>query len=116
MTHIAFIHDGALCTFKGSNKTWMKVCDDNGVGGVVDIYTGKYVATSNLQKYYGLNPEEANETNESIWGFNPPDREVYYCPSEDFSCPYFSTKTGKCMIDGIPWEECDEAIAPDEDE
>ena len=115
MTHIGFIHDGALCTFKGSAKTWMKVCDDFGIGGVVDIYTGKYVATSNLLKDYGLNPEEATEINESIWNFNPPERELYYCPAHDFSCPYYSGRSGKCLIDGIPWEECDEAIAPEDE-
>lgn len=31
----------------------------------------------------------------------------FECPSGDFSCPY--NKKGICTIDGIPWEECDDA-------
>ena len=115
MRHIAFISDGALCTFKGSAKTWMKVCDKNGIGGVVDIATGEYVAISNLFKDYGLNPEEAVETNESIFALNSTEREDYYCPSSDFSCPYYDRSNGICHIDGVPWEECDEAIVPEDE-
>ena len=34
----------------------------------------------------------------------------YFCPSGAFDCPYFNSEDGSCSIDGIPWEECDDAM------
>lgn len=36
--------------------------------------------------------------------------EKFYCPVNGWDCPYWR-KDGTCCIDGIPWEECDDAAA-----
>ena len=43
-----------------------------------------------------------------------------YCPVDDFSCPYYSIKTGKCKMydkEGcLPYDECDAFYGLEEDE
>lgn len=36
---------------------------------------------------------------------------IFYCPTEDISCPYYNSKTGKCALGGNAWRECDDAYA-----
>ena len=53
--HIGFIKEGTVLHFPNSVYDYMKVCDRNGVGGVVNLSTGLYISTSNLEKE-GLSP------------------------------------------------------------
>lgn len=54
-THIGFIKEGTIIHFPNSVYDYMKVCDRNGVGGVVNLSTGLYIPTSDLEKE-GLSP------------------------------------------------------------
>ena len=54
-THIGFIKEGTIFHFPNSAYDYMKVCGRNGVGGVVNLSTGLYISTSNLEKE-GLSP------------------------------------------------------------
>ena len=53
--HIGFIKEGTVLHFPNSVYDYMKVCDRNGAGGVVNLSTGLYISTSNLEKE-GLSP------------------------------------------------------------
>lgn len=53
--HIGSIKDGTIFHFPNSVYDYMKVCDRNGVGGVVKLSTGLYISISNLEKE-GLSP------------------------------------------------------------
>lgn len=57
-THIGFIKEGTILHFPNSIYDYMKVCDRNGVGGVVNLSTGLYISTSDLEKE-GLSPMSA---------------------------------------------------------
>ena len=48
--HIGFIKEGTIFHFPNSVYDYMKVCDRNGVGGVVNLSTDLYISTSNLEK------------------------------------------------------------------
>ena len=62
--HIGFIKDGTILRFPNSTYVYMKVCDRNGVGGVVNLSTGLYISTSDLEKE-GLSPMDAYTLKES---------------------------------------------------
>ena len=47
--HIGFIKEGAILYFPNSAYIYMKVCDRNGVGGVVNLSTGLYISVSELE-------------------------------------------------------------------
>lgn len=49
-THIGFIKEGTILDFPNSAYTYMKVCDRNGVGGIVNLSTGRYIAIDDLIK------------------------------------------------------------------
>ena len=53
--HIGFIKEGSILHFPNSAYDYMKVCDRNGVGGVVNLSTGLYISTSELEEE-GLSP------------------------------------------------------------
>lgn len=53
--HIGFIKEGTILHFPNSVYDYMKVCDRNGIGGVVNLSTGLYISTSDLEKE-GLSP------------------------------------------------------------
>ena len=53
--HIGSIKDGIIFHFPNSVYDYMKVCGRNGVGGVVNLSTGLYISTSDLEKE-GLSP------------------------------------------------------------
>ena len=53
--HVGFIKEGTIFHFPNSVYDYMKVCDRNGVGGVVNLSTGLYISTSALEKE-GLSP------------------------------------------------------------
>ena len=53
--HVGFIKEGTILHFSNSVYDYMKVCDRNGVGGVVNLSTGLYISTSDLDKE-GLSP------------------------------------------------------------
>lgn len=42
------------------------------------------------------------------------------CPSDDFSCPYYGKKTGRCLMFEkeavLPYEECDNFFEVDDSE
>ena len=48
--HIGFIKEGTILHFPNSVYDYMKVCDRNGVGGVVNLSTGRYIAIDDLTK------------------------------------------------------------------
>lgn len=48
--HIGSIKDGTIFHFPNSVYDYMKVCDRNGIGGVVNLSTGLYILTSDLEK------------------------------------------------------------------
>ena len=48
--HVGFIKEGTILHFSNSVYDYMKVCDRNGVGGVVNLSTGLYISTSDLDK------------------------------------------------------------------
>lgn len=53
--HIGFVKDGTIFHFSNSVYDYMKVCDRNGIGGVVNLSTGLYIPTSELEEK-GLSP------------------------------------------------------------
>ena len=53
--HIGSIKDGIIFHFPNSVYDYMKVCGRNGVGGVVNLSTGLYLSTSELEEE-GLSP------------------------------------------------------------
>lgn len=63
-SHIGFVKEGAILQFPNSVYDYMKVCDRNGVGGVVNLSTGLYIPTSELEKE-GLSPMSAYTLEES---------------------------------------------------
>lgn len=48
--HIGSIKDGIIFHFPNSVYDYMKVCDRNGIGGVVNLSTGLYILTSDFEK------------------------------------------------------------------
>lgn len=48
--HIGFVKEGTIFHFPNSAYDYMKVCDRNGIGGVVNLSTGLYISTSDLEK------------------------------------------------------------------
>jgi hypothetical protein len=65
--HIGFIRDGAIVHFTNCAGDFMKVCDRNGHGGVVDLSSGQYISMEDLMLYYCIDPNTAEEDNESVW-------------------------------------------------
>ena len=53
--HIGVVKEGTIFYFPNSGYEYMKVCDRNGIGGVVNLSTGLYISTSDLEKE-GLSP------------------------------------------------------------
>ena len=49
-THIGFIKEGTILHFPNSVYDYMKVCDRNGIGGIVNLSTGLYISTSDLEE------------------------------------------------------------------
>lgn len=62
--HIGSIKEGTIFHFTNSVHDYMKVCDKNGVGGVVNLSTGLYISTSDLEKE-GLSPMIDYKTEEN---------------------------------------------------
>ena len=50
LVHIASVNDGAIVHFPHSAYDYMKVCDENGIGGVVRLSCGEYINTRDLDK------------------------------------------------------------------
>lgn len=53
--HIGFIKEGTIFHFPNSVYDYMKVCGRNGLDGVVNLSTGLYLSTSELEEE-GLSP------------------------------------------------------------
>ena len=53
--HIGFVKDGTIFHFPNSAYDYMKVCSRTGIGGVVNLSTGLYLSTSELEEE-GLSP------------------------------------------------------------
>lgn len=53
--HIGFVKEGTIFHFPNSAYDYMKVCNRNGIGGVVNLSTGLYISTSELEGE-GLSP------------------------------------------------------------
>ena len=49
LVHIASVKDGAIVHFPHSAYEYMKVCDKNGIGGVVRFLHGEYINTRDLE-------------------------------------------------------------------
>lgn len=65
--HIGSIKEGTIFYFPNSAYDYMKVCDRNGIGGVVNLSTGLYISTSDLEKE-GLSPIIDCTTEEIFYG------------------------------------------------
>lgn len=65
--NIEYIDSGLLVNFKNSASDYLKVSDKDGNGGVVNLVTGLYIAIKDLESCYGLDPNSAAISNESIW-------------------------------------------------
>ena len=50
LVHIGSVKDGAIVRFPHSVYEYMKVCDRNGVGGVVRLFNGEYINTRDLER------------------------------------------------------------------
>ena len=53
--HIGFVKEGTIFYFFNSVYDYMKVCGRSGIGGVVNLSTGLYLSTSELEEE-GLSP------------------------------------------------------------
>lgn len=82
LIHIASVKDGAIVHFPHSAYEYMKVCDQNGISGVVRLLHGKYINAEDLEEgglgvmceiaYNNLDDmyyEEPDSTN--MWAWNP---------------------------------------------
>ena len=49
LVHIASVKNGAIVHFSHSAYEYMKVCDKNGIGGVVRLLRGEYINTRDLE-------------------------------------------------------------------
>ena len=47
--HISSVQDGAIVHFPHSAYEYMKVCDKNGIGGVVRLLHGEYINIKDLE-------------------------------------------------------------------
>lgn len=56
MMHVGFAPDGSVVQFKNSACYFMKVCDSNGAGGVVEITTGWFIPTNKIWEEIGCEP------------------------------------------------------------
>ena len=52
------VPNGAIVCFNGSAVYWMKVTDDDGVWGVVNLDKGMVVRVKTLRERYGLDPND----------------------------------------------------------
>ena len=50
LVHIGSVKDGTIVRFPHSVYEYMKVCDRNGVGGVVLLFHGEYINTRDLER------------------------------------------------------------------
>ena len=82
LVHIGSVQDGAIVHFPHSAYEYMKVCDKNGIGGVVRLSYGEYINTRDLEAeglgvmcevaYDNLDDmyyQESDSTN--MWTWNP---------------------------------------------
>lgn len=68
MRRLASVDDGSIITFPNSARFYIKVCDKNGIGGVVAVDNGMYVKTSDLS-YLGLSADSVEVVAErGTWG------------------------------------------------
>lgn len=66
--YLPSIPDGTLIRFPNSATLYIKVCDRNGAGGVVNLNNGKYTKTSDLH-YLGFSPDNVEIVAErGAWG------------------------------------------------
>ena len=49
LVYIGSVQDGAIVHFPHSAYEYMKVCDKNGIGGVVRLFYGEYINTRDLE-------------------------------------------------------------------
>ena len=78
--YIGTIKDGAVVNFENSANDYMKVCDRNGIGGVVNIATGEYIAIKDLEQYYEIDPNTATEINILILQKGDRKMKKVFCP------------------------------------
>lgn len=66
--NVSKIPDGAVVRFYNSAYHYLKVCHVNdGVSGLVNLDTGGFVQTSELMRFWGLNPDDAEILANDIW-------------------------------------------------
>ena len=56
MQTLASVPDGSIICFPNSARFYIKVCDKDGIGGIVALDNGMYVKTSDLS-YLGLSAD-----------------------------------------------------------
>ena len=49
LVHVGSVKGGAIVHFPHSTYEYMKVCDKNGIGGVVRLLRGEYINTKDLE-------------------------------------------------------------------
>lgn len=49
LVHISSVKDGTIVRFPNSIFEYMKVCDKNGVGGVVHLFRSRYINVKDLE-------------------------------------------------------------------
>ena len=54
MRHIANVTDGHIVVFEGCDYAFIKVCNRQGIGGVVRADSGLYLTYEELKEEYGV--------------------------------------------------------------
>jgi len=67
MNHVGSIPDGAVIRFANSAYLYLKVCDHNGRGGIVNLKNGRYTPTNEIYSQLGLSPTKAIFVANSVW-------------------------------------------------
>lgn len=65
--HIGSVKEGTIFHFPNSAYDYMKVCGRTGIGGVVNLSTGLYISTSELEEE-GFSPMIDCTTEEIFYG------------------------------------------------
>lgn len=67
MRHVGFMPDGAVIRFPNSAYWYLKVCDYDGRGGIVNLKNGQFTPTNKIYSQLGLSPEKAIFVANSVW-------------------------------------------------
>lgn len=65
--HVGSMPDGAVIRFANSAYLYLKVCDKNGRGGIVNLKNGQFTPVSKIYSQLGLSPTKAIFVANSVW-------------------------------------------------